>query len=111
MTTLIERFLRYVSFDTQSEHTLATCPSTPGQTVFAKQLQQELMSLNLGDVKLDSNGYLTARLPSNISTTVPAIGFIAHMDTAPDASGKDVNPQIIKNYQGGDICLGHGEVL
>ena len=111
MTTLIARFLRYVSFDTQSDHTLATCPSTPGQTVFAKQLQQELMSLNLRDVKLDSKGYLTARLPSNISTTVPAIGFIAHMDTAPDASGKDVNPQIINNYQGGDISLGHGEVL
>ncbi|PKH06600.1 peptidase T [Moritella sp. Urea-trap-13] len=111
MTTLIERFLRYVSFDTQSDHTLATCPSTPGQTVFAKQLQQELIALNLDDVKLDSNGYLTARLPSNISTTVPTIGFIAHMDTAPDASGQHVKPQIVENYQGGDIRLSDTEKL
>ncbi|WP_017222264.1 peptidase T [Moritella dasanensis] len=111
MTTLIERFLRYVSFDTQSDHTLATCPSTPGQTVFAKQLQQELILLNLDDVKLDSNGYLTARLSSNISTRVPTVGFIAHMDTAPDASGQHVKPQIVENYQGGDIRLSDTEKL
>ncbi|QUM76352.1 peptidase T [Moritella sp. 24] len=111
MTTLIERFLRYVSFDTQSDHTVDACPSTSGQQVLAQQLQQELIALNLESVKLDSNGYLTARLPSNISTSVPTIGFIAHMDTAPDASGKDVNPQIVENYQGGDVSLGHGEIL
>ncbi|MDX2319567.1 MAG: peptidase T [Moritella sp.] len=111
MTTLVERFLRYVSFDTQSDHTLGCCPSTKGQGILALQLQQELTALQLDDVKLDDNGYLTARLPSNTSTSIPAIGFIAHMDTAPDASGKDVKPQIIKNYQGGDISLGHGEVL
>lgn len=111
MTTLISRFLRYVSFDTQSDYTNDTCPSTPGQTVFAKQLLHELMSMNLVDVKIDCNGYVSARLPSNISTTVPIIGFIAHMDTAPDASGKDVKPKIVENYQGGDIELGNAEVL
>lgn len=111
MTTLIERFLRYVSFDTQSDYTVDVCPSTSGQRVLAQQLQQELTALQLDNVTLDENGYLTARLPSNISTTVPPIGFIAHMDTAPDASGKNVKPQIVENYQGGDICLGHGEVL
>ncbi len=111
MTTLIERFLRYVSFDTQSDYTFDACPSTLGQTVFAAQLKQELMALKLKNVKLDNNGYLTATLPSNIRTTVPTVGFIAHMDTAPDASGKGVKPQIVKDYQGGDISLGHGEVL
>ncbi|QFI37773.1 peptidase T [Moritella marina ATCC 15381] len=111
MTTLISRFLRYVSFDTQSDFTVDSCPSTSGQTVFAELLQQELQSLNLMDVKRDSNGYVSARLPSNISTPVPVIGFIAHMDTAPDASGKGVKPQIVENYQGGDVDLGHGEKL
>ncbi|WP_392339802.1 peptidase T [Moritella marina] len=111
MTTLISRFLRYVSFDTQSDFTVDTCPSTAGQTIFAEQLQQELLSLGLVDVKRDSNGYVSARLPSNISTKVPIIGFIAHMDTAPDASGKGVKPQIVENYQGGDVDLGHGEKL
>ncbi len=111
MTTLIERFLRYVSFDTQSDYTLDTCPSTHGQTVFAEQLKQELEALKLKNVKLDNNGYLTATLPSNTSTAVPTVGFIAHMDTAPDASGKGVKPKIVKHYQGGDISLGNGEIL
>ncbi len=111
MNKLIDRFLRYVSFDTQSNDAVETCPSTAGQKVLAEQLKQELLELNLADVELDENGYLMARLPSNMATPVPAIGLIAHMDTAPDASGKDVKPQFVENYQGGDIALGNGEVL
>ncbi|GAB7220278.1 peptidase T [Vibrio comitans] len=112
MDNLVERFLRYVSFDTQSDDAIEHCPSTEGQRVLAGQLKKELLELELIDVNLDSNGYLTARLPSNVSHQVPTIGFVAHMDTAPDASGKDVKPQIIDNYQGGEIKLGEsGEVL
>lgn len=109
MDKLIERFLRYVSFETQSNSSAAHCPSTEGQRVLAEQLKNELIELELCDVELDENGYLMARLPSNVDHDVPAIGFIAHMDTAPDASGKDVKPQIVENYQGGDIALGIGD--
>ncbi|MCW8327992.1 peptidase T [Photobacterium sp. SDRW27] len=109
MDKLIERFLRYVSFETQSNSSVAHCPSTEGQRVLAEQLKNELIELELCDVELDENGYLMARLPSNVDHDVPAIGFIAHMDTAPDASGKDVKPQIVENYQGGDIALGVGD--
>ncbi|GAM62967.1 tripeptide aminopeptidase [Vibrio ishigakensis] len=109
MDNLVERFLRYVSFDTQSDPENSHCPSTEGQRLFAKQLEKELNELGLSDVSLDFNGYLTARLPSNVDYPVPPIGFIAHMDTAPDASGKDVQPQIVENYQGGDIALGIGD--
>jgi tripeptide aminopeptidase len=111
MNTLIDRFLRYVSFDTQSNDENATCPSTPGQKILAEQLKQELIALKLEDVVLDDNGYLMARLPGNTTGAVPTIGFIAHMDTAPDASGNNVCPQMVENYQGGDIELGNGEVL
>jgi tripeptide aminopeptidase len=111
MNTLIDRFLRYVSFDTQSNDENATCPSTPGQKILAEQLKQELIALKLEDVVLDDNGYLMARLPGNTTAAVPTIGFIAHMDTAPDASGNNVCPQMVENYQGGDIELGNGEVL
>jgi tripeptide aminopeptidase len=111
MTGLIDRFLKYVTFDTQSNPSQATCPSTPGQTEFARFLQQELIELGLSDVTLDANGYIIATLPSNVEADIPAIGFIAHMDTAPDASGKDVKPQLVENYQGGDIALGKGDVV
>lgn len=109
MDKLIERFLRYVSFETQSNSSVDHCPSTEGQRVLAEQIKKELVELGLSSVELDENGYLTARLPSNIDYEVPTIGFIAHMDTAPDASGKDVKPQIVENYQGGDIALGVGD--
>ncbi|MGF1759805.1 peptidase T [Photobacterium sagamiensis] len=109
MDKLIERFLRYVSFDTQSDSSVAHCPSTGGQTVLAEQLKKELIELELCDVELDEHGYLMARLPSNVEHDVPCIGFIAHMDTAPDASGKEVKPQIVENYKGGDIALGIGD--
>jgi tripeptide aminopeptidase len=109
MDNLVERFLRYVSFETQSNSSVTHCPSTSGQIVLAEQLKNELIELELVDVELDENGYLMARLPSNVEHDVPAIGLIAHMDTAPDASGKDVKPQIVENYQGGDIALGIGD--
>ncbi|WP_114767608.1 peptidase T [Vibrio rhodolitus] len=109
MDNLVARFLRYVTFDTQSNPTQSVCPSSEGQRVFARQLHDELINLGLSDVSLDENGYLMARLPSNVDYPVPAIGFIAHMDTAPDASGANVKPQLVENYQGGDIALGVGE--
>ncbi|PML94464.1 peptidase T [Vibrio breoganii] len=112
MDNLVERFLRYVSFDTQSNGANEQCPSTEGQRVLAQQIESELRELGLSDVLLDDNGYISARLPSNVDFDVPTIGFVAHMDTAPDASGKNVKPQIVDNYQGGKIVLGDsGEVL
>ncbi len=103
--TLVERFLKYVSYDTQSDEETRLTPSTPGQMVFAKVLKEELESLDLEDITLDENGYLFATLPSNISQSVPTIGFIAHMDTSPDMTGKNVSPRIVKNYDGSDITL------
>lgn len=112
MQNLVNRFLKYVAIDTQSNESSNSCPSSPGQFKFAQLLQQELINLGLSDVELDNNGYLSARLPANIDDDVPTIGFIAHMDTAPDASGKNVQPNIVSNYQGGDIILGNsGERL
>ncbi len=109
MKHLVERFLRYVTLDTQSDPKVGTCPSSPGQFVFARLLKQEMTDLGLSNVMLTDNGYLMAKLPSNVSYAVPPIGFIAHMDTAPDASGKNVSPQFVENYQGGDIALGVGD--
>ena len=103
--TLIERFLKYVSFDTQSNEESGVTPSTPGQMVFAKFLKEELESLGLEEVTLDENGYLFATLPANTDKPVPTIGFIAHMDTSPDMSGKDVKPRIVPDYDGKDITL------
>ncbi len=103
--TLVERFLKYVSYDTQSNEETRLTPSTPGQMEFAKVLKEELESLDLEDITLDENGYLFATLPSNISESVPTIGFIAHMDTSPDMTGKNVSPRIVKNYDGSDITL------
>lgn len=112
MNNLVQRFLNYVSVDTQSDYHSAHCPSSDGQLKLATLIKEELIALGLDDVVLDKNGYLSAKLPANIDVKVPAIGFIAHMDTAPDASGKNVRPQIVENYQGGDISLGDsGQVL
>lgn len=102
---LVERFLKYVSFDTQSSEETEVTPSTPGQMVFAEYLKEELESLGLEDITLDEHGYLFATLPANIDKPVPTIGFIAHMDTSPDMSGKDVSPRIVQNYDGSDIVL------
>ncbi|MEX0336090.1 peptidase T [Vibrio tubiashii] len=109
MNELVQRFLRYVAFNTQSNPSNTACPSSEGQLTFAQFLKRELEELGLADISLDHNGYLMARLPSNVDYPVPAIGFIAHMDTAPDASGENVKPQIIDDYQGGDIALGKGD--
>ena len=105
MEKLVERFLNYVTFDTKSDPSNQQCPSSPGQITFAEALKSELIALELADVSLDENGYLMAKLPSNVDYDVPAIGFVAHMDTAPDASGANVKPQLIKDYQGGTIEL------
>ncbi|EGJ72526.1 Peptidase T [Bacteroides coprosuis DSM 18011] len=103
--TITERFLKYVSFDTQSDENSGVTPSTPGQRVFAEFLKKELEELGLTEITLDENSYLFATLPSNIEKEVPTVGFIAHLDTSPDMSGKDVTPRIVKSYDGGDITL------
>ncbi|MEH8119695.1 peptidase T [Aeromonas allosaccharophila] len=107
MDTLLERFLRYVTFHTRSDETNPACPSSEGQLIFARALQGEMDALGLTQVTLDEHGYLTGCLPGN-QPDAPAIGLIAHMDTA-DYEAEQVKPQIIENYQGGDICLGKGD--
>lgn len=101
---LTERFLQYVKFDTQSDELTNLTPSTPGQMVFARALEKELHEMGLSNISLDENGYLFATLPGNTDKKVPTVGFIAHMDTAPDMSGHDVKPRIV-DYQGGKIVL------
>lgn len=103
--SLVERFLKYVSFDTQSSEETGLTPSTPGQMVFAEYLKSELESLGLEEISLDENGYLFATLPVNVDKQLPVVGFIAHMDTSPDMSGKDVKPRTVTNYDGTDIVL------
>ena len=102
---LVDRFLHYVSFDTQSDELTNLTPSTPGQMLFAQKLAEELERIGLTEVTLDDNGYLMASLPSNIDKDVPVVGFIAHLDTSPDMSGRHVSPRIVKNYDGKDIVL------
>ena len=102
---LVDRFLHYVSFDTQSDELTHMTPSTPGQMIFAQELEKELRKIGMTEVSLDENGYLMATLPPNTSKNIPVIGFIAHLDTSPDLSGRHVTPRIIKNYDGNDIPL------
>ena len=104
MENILERFLRYVSVDTQSNEESASQPSTEKQWDLLKMLCKELNDMGV-EASLDEYGYVMGTIPSNIEKDVPAVGFIAHVDTAPDASGKDVKPQIIKNYDGSDIAL------
>ena len=103
--TVIERFLKYVTFDTQSDESTGVTPSTPKQMVFAQYLKTDLEELGLKDISLDENGYLFATLPSNVDHEVPVVGFIAHMDTSPDMSGENVKPRIVEKYDGKDIPL------
>lgn len=104
--TVVDRFLDYVKFDTQSDELTNLTPSTPGQMIFAQHLEQILQSMGLKDISLDENGYLMATLPGNSpKKDLPVVGFIAHLDTSPDMSGRHVNPRIVKNYDGGDIML------
>lgn len=102
---VVDRFLKYVKFDTQSDEFTNLWPSTPGQMIFAQHLEEELRELGLSEISLDDNGYLMATLPANTDKEIPTIGFIAHLDTSPDLSGKHVNPRIVENYPGGDITL------
>ncbi|MEC1596165.1 peptidase T [Bacillus spizizenii] len=102
---IIERFTTYVRVDTQSDESVDTCPSTPGQLTLGNMLVDELKSIGMQDVIIDENGYVMATLPSNTEKDVPTIGFLAHVDTATDFTGKNVNPQIIENYDGKDIVL------
>ena len=110
---LIERFLDYVGYDTQSSETADTTPSTPKQLVFAEHLKNQLEELGFDDVYLDEHGYIYATLPANTDKKVPTIGFISHYDTSPDCSGANVKPRIVKNYDGSDILLSEssGRVL
>ncbi|MCD8265512.1 MAG: peptidase T [Tannerellaceae bacterium] len=105
---LIDRFLKYVTFDTQSDENSQVTPSSPGQRVFALALKEELEKMGLEEITLDDNCYLMATLPANTTKKVPAIGFIAHMDTSPDLSGKDVKPAVVR-YEGGDLVLNQAE--
>ena len=102
---VVDRFLQYVKFDTQSDELTNLTPSTPGQMIFAQHLEKELRNMGLDNVSLDDNGYLMATLPGNIGKQVPTVGFIAHLDTSPDMSGRHVTPRIIEAYDGGDITL------
>nr|WP_317333030.1 peptidase T [uncultured Romboutsia sp.] len=101
---VVERFLRYVTFDTTANPNNSNCPSSEGQRVFANYLVEEFKSLGLEDAHVDENGYVMATLKGN-TEGVETIGFISHLDTAPDVTGKNVKPKIIKNYDGGDIVL------
>jgi tripeptide aminopeptidase len=103
--TVTERFLRYVVIDTQSDPESATCPSTAKQKDLGGLLVSELQAMGLGDAHLDAHGYIYATIPANTAKKVPVICFCSHMDTSPDCAGKDVKPQIVRNYRGGDIVL------
>lgn len=106
---VVQRFLKYVSFDTQSdEDNDAVCPSTPGQLVFAKALAEELKAIGLSDVTLDEHGYIMATLPAN-GAEGPVVGFISHVDTSPDASGKDIKPVRVTDYDGKDVVLNEAQ--
>lgn len=105
---IIERFTRYVKVDTQSNDESHTVPSTAGQIVLGKMLVEELKEMGLSEVTMDENGYVMATLPANTNKQVPVIGFLAHLDTATDFVGKNVNPQVHENFDGKAITLNQG---
>ena len=102
--SMLQRFLKFVTFDTESCDDATTVPTTEGQFVFARFLEQELKAMGLSEVVLDEKGYLYATLPANTDKDLPVVGFIAHLDTSPDMSGKDVKPRVV-SYTGGKIVL------
>src|SRR5262245_49941130 len=104
MSQLLDRFLRYVRIDTKADENSSTYPSSPGQLVLGKLLRDELLAMGLADARQDEHGLVFATVPGNVPGA-PTIAFNAHVDTNPENSGKDVNPQIIRNYAGGDITL------
>jgi tripeptide aminopeptidase len=103
--TVTERFLKYIKFETTSNENIDCCPSTNGQTALAEVLRNELEEIGLADVEVSKDGYVYATIESNTDENIPTVGFIAHMDTSPDASGKDVKARIVSNYDGSDITL------
>lgn len=105
MSNVSERFLKYVSFDTQSQDDVAQIPSTDKQRQLAEYLVEELKRLGAADVRISENSYIYATIPATTDKKVPVLGFISHMDTAPAMSGKDIKPHIVENYDGGDIVL------
>jgi tripeptide aminopeptidase len=108
MTSVLDRFLRYVVIDTQSDAASTTQPSTLKQLDLAKVLLDELKEMGVADAELDEHGYIYATIPANTDKTVPVICFCSHMDTAPDFTGTNVKPQIHRGYEGGDITLPGG---
>jgi tripeptide aminopeptidase len=111
MKSVLDRFLEYVAFDTQADSLSKTTPSSPSQMQFAKNLAGELRLIGMQDVEVDSNGYVMATLPGNSPRKLPIIGFIAHMDTSPDMTGTNVQPKLIKAYNGEDIILNRDKAL
>lgn len=109
MEQLLERFLSYVAVETQAKPQARQVPSSEGQWTLARQLQEELLALGFVDVTLSDHCCVMGTLPANVDWPTPVIGFISHMDTSPDYTAKNVNPQIIENYRGGDIALGNGD--
>ncbi len=109
MNTLLERFLRYVKIDTQSAEDSSVHPSTPGQMELARLLEKELRELGLSNIRLSDKAYLMAELSANTDKKLPTVGFIAHLDTSPDVSGKNVSPLIFSNYDGSDLVLNQAE--
>ena len=105
MENVTSRFLRYIKVDTQSDPKSGLHPSTSSQLEFAKMLAEELKSIGLSDVSVDEKAYVMATLPSTIDKKVPIVGFVAHIDSSPDFSAKNINPQFVENYDGGDIVL------
>ena len=105
MMNVTDRFLRYVKYDTQSDEFTNLTPSTPGQLIFAQALADELKRIGLQEVVVDDNGYVMGTVPATCNRVLPVIGFIAHMDTSPDMSGRNVSPRIVRGYDGGDITL------
>ena len=107
--TVTERFLEYVKFDTQSDENSETTPSTSKQMLLAQSLKEECERMGLSEISLDEHAYLMATLPANTNKKRPTIGFIAHLDTSPDMSGANVNPRIVRNYDGKEIVLNEQE--
>ncbi|HBX19205.1 MAG TPA: peptidase T, partial [Porphyromonadaceae bacterium] len=102
---IVDRFIKYARIDTQSDENSTQTPSTPKQFNLAKEVEKEMNEIGLSDVSLDNNCYLMGTLPSNTIKNIPVIGFVAHFDTSPDMSGENVNPRIVKNYDGKDLVL------
>ena len=111
MEKITDKFLRYVSFDTQSDENSESQPSTNKQLVLLQQLVDELHAMGIANAAMDKDGYVMASIDSNVEGNVPAIGFISHVDTSPDAPGNDIHPKFVNDYDGSDIVLGEGRVL